>query len=162
MTRLAVLLSSFFYVGFFPIAPGTAGSAAGLVLFALLKWLGGSAPGTMLSPVLEVTVIVALFVAGIWSGGVTERHVGTTDPGQVVLDEVVGMLITLAFMPIGWTAAVLGFVVFRVFDIIKPYPASRFERLHGGLGIMADDAMSAVYANLVVRAALWLMPGWFL
>jgi phosphatidylglycerophosphatase A len=162
MRRLAVLLSSFFYVGYFPIAPGTAGSAAGLVLFALLKWLGGSAAGATLSPMLEVTAIVVLFAVGVWSGGVAEQHFATTDPGQVVLDEVVGMLMTLAFMPIGWTAAALGFVVFRVFDIIKPYPASRFERLHGGLGIMADDAMSGVYANLVVRVALWLLPGWFL
>jgi phosphatidylglycerophosphatase A len=162
MTRLAVFLSSFCYVGYFPIAPGTAGSAAGLVLFALMKWLGGSAPGTTLAPGVEVGVIVVLFAAGVWSGGVAERYFGTTDPGQVVLDEVVGMLMTLAFMPIGWRAALFGFFVFRIFDIIKPYPASRFERLHGGLGIMADDAMSGIYANLVVRAALWLAPGWFL
>jgi phosphatidylglycerophosphatase A len=162
MTRLAVFLGSFGYVGYFPVAPGTAGSAAGLALFALMKWATGSAPGARLAPGLEVGAIVLLGLAGVWSGNVAERHFGTKDPGQVVLDEVVGMLITLAFMPIGWTAALFGFFVFRVSDIIKPFPASRFERLGGGLGIMADDAMSAVYANLVVRAALWLLPGWFL
>jgi phosphatidylglycerophosphatase A len=71
------------------------------------------------------------------------------------------MLITLAFIPVGWRAALLGFVVFRIFDIVKPYPASRLERLHGGFGVMADDAMSAIYANLVLRLALWLLPSWF-
>jgi phosphatidylglycerophosphatase A len=74
---------------------------------------------------------------------------------------VVGMLITLALVPAGWAAALVGFLVFRAFDIVKPFPASRLERLHGGLGVMADDAMSGIYANLVVRGAIWLWPGWF-
>ena len=66
-----------------------------------------------------------------------------------MIDEVVGMLITLAFIPVGWSGALAGFFLFRVFDVIKPFPAGRFETLHGGLGVMADDAMAAVYANLV-------------
>jgi phosphatidylglycerophosphatase A len=70
------------------------------------------------------------------------------------------MLITLAFIPVGVAGALLGFFIFRVFDVIKPYPASRFEAWHGGLGVMADDAMAAVYANLVLRGAVWLFPGW--
>ena len=77
-----------------------------------------------------------------------------------MIDEVVGMLITLAFIPVGLSGAILGFFIFRVFDVIKPYPAGRFEALHGGLGVMADDAMAAIYANLVLRGALWLFPGW--
>ena len=71
------------------------------------------------------------------------------------------MLITLAFIPgLGWSGALAGFVLFRIFDVIKPFPAGRFEQLHGGLGVMADDAMAAVYANLSLRALLWLLPGW--
>ena len=71
------------------------------------------------------------------------------------------MLITLAFIPgIGWSGALAGFVLFRIADIIKPFPAGRFEQLHGGLGVMADDAMAAVYANIVLRCLLWLLPGW--
>ena len=77
-----------------------------------------------------------------------------------MLDEVVGMLITLAFIPVGWSGALAGFFLFRIFDIIKPYPAGRFEALHGGLGVMADDAMAAVYANLSLRLMMWLLPGW--
>lgn len=151
--RLALLLSTAFYVGYFPIAPGTAGSAAGLVVYWVLRQAG--------SPAFEVAAIVALFVAGVWSGTEAERHFETEDPGPVVLDEVVGILITLAFLPMSWSVALLGFVVFRVFDVVKPYPSSRFERLPGGLGVMADDAMAAVYSNLVVRGSVWLMPAWF-
>jgi phosphatidylglycerophosphatase A len=83
------------------------------------------------------------------------------DPGPIVMDEVVGMLITLAFIPgLGWSGAVVGFLLFRVFDVIKPFPAGRFERLHGGLGVMADDAMAAIYANMALRGVLWLFPTW--
>jgi phosphatidylglycerophosphatase A len=157
MTRLAIMLSTCCYVGYFPVAPGTAGSAAALALFALMAWVAPAAPALY---GLEAVVVLGLFFAGWWSGTVAERHLGTTDPGQVVLDEVVGMLLTLAFMPVGVKTALLGFVVFRLFDIIKPFPASRLERLHGGLGIMADDAMAGVYGNVVVRFAAWLLPGW--
>jgi phosphatidylglycerophosphatase A len=70
------------------------------------------------------------------------------------------MLITLAFIPVGLSGAIAGFVLFRIFDVIKPFPAGRFERLHGGLGVMADDAMAAVYANLSLRLAMMMLPGW--
>jgi phosphatidylglycerophosphatase A len=153
MTRLAVFIATVGYCGYFPIAPGTVGSAAGLVFYALVWWTG--------STVLEVGMIVALFAAGVWAGTTSERYFGGVDPGPIVLDEVVGMLITLAFIPgLGWTGALAGFFLFRIFDIIKPYPAGRFEQLHGGLGVMADDAMAAVYANLSLRALLWLFPAW--
>ena len=92
-----------------------------------------------------------LFALGVWAGTTAERYFGGIDPGPVVIDEVVGMLITLAFIPVGWSGALAGFLLFRMFDVIKPYPAGRFERLHGGLGVMADDAMAAVYANMSLR-----------
>ncbi len=152
MTRLAVFVATGAYCGYVPIAPGTVGSAAGLVCYAFVWWTG--------SPVVEVGLIAALFAIGVWAGTTAERYFGGIDPGPIVIDEVVGMLITLAFIPVGWAGALVGFVLFRIFDVIKPYPAGRFERLHGGLGIMADDAMAAVYANLSLRLLTWLLPAW--
>ena len=151
MTKLAVFIATVGYCGYFPFAPGTVGSAAGLLFYALVWWLG--------SPVFEVGLIVGLFAAGVWAGTTAERYFGGVDPGPIVMDEVVGMLITLAFIPgLGWQGALAGFFLFRVFDVLKPFPAGRFEQLHGGLGVMADDAMAAVYANLSLRALLWLFP----
>ena len=153
MTRLAVFIATVGYCGYFPIAPGTVGSAAGLLFYPLVQWSGSAA--------LEIALICGLFAAGVWAGTTAERYFGGVDPGPIVLDEVVGMLITLAFIPgLGWSGAIAGFVLFRIFDVIKPFPAARFEQLHGGLGVMADDAMAAVYANLTLRFVLWIVPGW--
>ena len=152
MTRLAVFVATVAYCGYSPFAPGTVGSAAGLIVYALVWWSQ--------SRLLEVGLITGLFAAGVWAATAAERYFGGIDPGPVVIDEVVGMLITLAFIPAGVSAAIAGFVLFRIFDVIKPYPAGRFEQLHGGLGVMADDAMAAVYANLSLRFAMWLFPAW--
>jgi len=85
---------------------------------------------------------------------VAERYFERSDPRHVVLDEVMGMLITLFMVPVGWFGAAIGFVLFRAADVVKPFPANRLERLHGGLGVMADDAMAAVYANLALRLVM--------
>ena len=147
ITRLpALALATALGVGYVPFAPGTFGSAMGLLLWAAL-------PPSALA---QAVAIVALFVLGSWSGSVAERHFGRTDPGQVVIDEVMGMLITLFLNPVGWKGAFVAFLFFRVADVIKPYPANRFEHLPGGVGVMADDGMAAIYANLAVRACLWL------
>jgi phosphatidylglycerophosphatase A len=152
VTRLAVFVATVAYCGYFPVAPGTVGSAAGLVFYALVWWTGSWA--------VEAGLILAVFAAGVWAGTTAERFFGGIDPGPIVIDEVVGMLITLAFIPVGWSAALAGFVLFRIFDVIKPYPADQFERLHGGLGVMADDAMAGVYANISLRLVIWLLPAW--
>jgi phosphatidylglycerophosphatase A len=152
VTRLAVFLATAGYCGYFPIAPGTIGSAAGLVVYILVWWLR--------TPAVEVILIVGLFAAGTWAGTIAERYFGGIDPGPIVIDEVVGMLITLAFIPVGVNAAVTGFVLFRIFDVIKPFPAARLEKLHGGFGVMADDAMAGIYANLSLRVLMGLFPGW--
>lgn len=140
----ALAVATAFGVGYAPVASGTFGSAAGLVLWALLPT----------SPTIQAIVIVGLFVAGSWAGSVAERHFGRTDPGEVVIDEVMGMLITLFLTGVGWMGAIGGFFLFRLFDIIKPFPARRLEHLHGGVGVMADDAMAAIYANLTLQLAL--------
>jgi len=132
--------------GYAPVAPGTWGSAVGLLLWFAL-------PST---PWIQALVIVAVVAAGVWSGGVAERHFGRSDPGQVVIDEVAGMLVTLFLNPVGWRGAIAGFLLFRAADVLKPFPARRLERLHGGLGIMADDVMAGIYANLALRVILAL------
>lgn len=152
MRRVAVFIATFGYVGYFPIAPGTAGSAAALVLYALVRWLG--------TPAAELVTIVAVAIVGVWAAHGTERALQLKDPGPVVIDEVLGMLMTLAFMPLSIGGIVAGFVLFRIFDVIKPFPAGRLEHLPGGFGIMADDAMAGVYANLALRFLIWLVPAW--
>ena len=152
MTRLAVFIATVGYCGYFPIAPGTVGSAAGLVFYLIVWWAQ--------SPIVEVALILLLFAAGVWAGTTSEHYFGGIDPGPIVLDEVVGMLITLAFIPVSLSGALIGFLLFRVFDVLKPFPAGRFEKLHGGLGVMADDAMAAVYANITLRVIGYLRPDW--
>jgi phosphatidylglycerophosphatase A len=152
MSGLAVFLATFGYVGFFPIAPGTAGSLAALPLYALVRWSG--------TPAVELVTIVAVFAIGIWAATGTERALARKDPGPVVIDEVLGMLITLAFLPLSPWGIATGFLIFRLFDVIKPFPAGRLEHLPAGLGIMADDAMAGVYAHLVLRIAVMMAPAW--
>jgi phosphatidylglycerophosphatase A len=146
MRRAALALATVLGVGYVPFAPGTFGSAVGLVVW----W--GLPPSTG----VQAAAIVVLFIVGSWSGGIAERHYGTTDPSVVVIDEVMGMLITLFLNPVGWAGACAAFLLFRLFDVVKPYPSNQLERLPGGIGVMADDAMAAVYANLALRAVLAL------
>jgi phosphatidylglycerophosphatase A len=152
-TRLALLLATALNLGYSPVAPGTAGSLGGLVVLVALRRIG-SGP-------LEYLVILILLGLGVWSARVAEHHFGLEDPGPVVIDEVVGMLISLVWIAATWQTLVAGFLLFRVFDIVKPYPANRLERLHGGFGIMADDVMAGIYANLALQGAIWMRPGWF-
>ena len=153
MRRLGVFIATVGYLGYAPIAPGTVGSAAGLVVFYAVRTTG--------SPWVELAVIVALFAIGVWSGTQAEHHFGGVDPGPIVMDEVVGMLITLALLPVNLTGAIVGFLLFRVLDVIKPWPSAGFEKLHGGLGVMADDGMAAIYGNLIMRELIAVAPaGW--
>jgi phosphatidylglycerophosphatase A len=152
MTRFAVLIATALGCGYFPIAPGTAGAAAGLVVYLLVWWTK--------SPIVEVGLIAVTFAVGTWAATHAERFFGVIDPGQVVIDEVLGMLVTLAFIPVGVSGAITGFFIFRVLDALKPYPANRLEHFHGGFGIMADDAMAGIYSNIALRIVIWLLPRW--
>ena len=144
MRAVALALATSFGVGYVPYAPGTFGSAAGLLLWWFL-------PNSF---AIQLAAIVLVFAIGSWSGNIAEHHFGASDPPPVVIDEVMGMWITLLLNPVGWQGAVIAFLLFRLFDVIKPYPANRLERLRGGLGVMADDGMAAVYANLVLRVII--------
>jgi phosphatidylglycerophosphatase A len=153
MRRLGVFIATCCYVGYAPVAPGTFGSAAGLLVFYAVRSTGSTA--------IELAAIVVLFLIGIWSGTEAEHHFGGVDPGPVVLDEVVGMLITLALIPVNFTGAIVGFLVFRLLDVVKPWPSAQMEHLPGGLGVMADDGMAAIYGNIIMQILVRLAPiGW--
>ena len=139
--RVALAVATALGIGYAPVAPGTFGSAAGLLLWSVLPRV----------PLAHAAAIALLFAAGSWSGSIAEHYFGRTDPGEVVLDEVMGMLITLFWIPVGWKGAVAGFLLFRIADIVKPWPANQLERLSGGVGVMADDGMAAIYANITLR-----------
>jgi len=153
MNRLALFIATCAYVGYVPVAPGTFGSAVGLIVFFAVRSAGSIS--------VELATIAIVCLVGILSATVAERHLGVVDPAPIVIDEVAGMLITLAFLPVNLAGAMVGFVIFRVLDVAKPWPSRQLERLPGGLGIMADDAMAAVYGQLVMRGLVVLAPGWF-
>jgi phosphatidylglycerophosphatase A len=139
----ATLVATGLGSGYSPVVPGTAGSAVGLLLF----WPLPRGPAVFLA-------IAALFVVGAVAAGRVAERTGRKDPGIVVVDEIVGMWTALALLPATPLAAGLGFVLFRLMDVWKPYPARDLERLPAGWGIMADDLMAGLYANLLTRVAL--------
>ena len=145
----ATLVATGLGSGYAPVAPGTAGSLVGLLLF--LPLAGRSWP-TQLAAVLVVTVIGAL------AGGRVASSLGRKDPGLVVVDEVAGQWITFLALPLTPVIAVAGFLLFRVMDIVKPWPARDLERLPGGWGIMADDVAAGIYAQLFLRLGLAIWP----
>lgn len=151
MVKLARALATWFGCGVFPWGPGSVGSAAGLLIGILLaaygEWAGW-----------QIALLgLALAPAGVWAAGVEERCCARQDPSQVVIDEVVGQLMTLAgAVTLNARSVVAAFLLFRFFDIVKPPPARQLERLHGGLGIMADDMMAGVYAAATLYLAGYL------
>lgn len=130
--------------GLFPVAPATAGSLVALVIYYLLPISGDS---------IELYLLIAVgFLLGIWATG-TLSTAANPDPRQAVWDEFVGLWLTCLLLPkeAGWLIAAL--VLFRVLDVLKPWPARRLERLHGGLGIMADDLMVGAYGAIILNSA---------
>ena len=152
MKRLAMMVATCGGVGYVPWAPGTFGSAVGLVLL----WGVRSNPSVL----LELAVLAVVVVAGVWSASIAERQAGRVDPGIVVIDEVAGMLMTLAFIPLTITTVIVGFLVFRALDVFKPWPAGRAEQWPGGFGIMSDDLIVGLYGNLATRGLVSVASGW--
>lgn len=150
--RIAYAFATGLGAGFAPIAPGTIGSVEGVVIFLAVLALH---PGLSASLVLLAILNVAVFIGGVWASTRTCAITGLKDPGIIVIDEVSGQLIALtplALWPLSIPAVVLGFLLFRLFDIFKPYPIRKLERLHAGLGVMADDVLAGIYAAVL----LWL------
>jgi phosphatidylglycerophosphatase A len=144
-SRAAALVATGLGSGYSPIAPGTAGSLVGLALFWPLRDLELS---------VQLGALLLLFLVGVKSATSLAAGVGHKDPGLVVVDEVAGMWTALLLLPYTPAVATLAFVAFRVMDVVKPYPARQLEALPGGWGIMCDDLMAGVYANLLVQVLL--------
>ena len=150
-----------FGVGYLPIAPGTLGSLVGVLIFMAARRMASNFGLNAIA--VESSLIVLITLLGIWAASQTERLSGRKDPGKVVVDEVAGQMISLFPLVLfqNWPVelvVIISFILFRFFDIVKPYPARRFERLHGGLGIMADDLVAGVYGAIVtvVGMFIWL------
>ncbi len=140
-------------VGYFPVAPGTAGSAVSTLLVAAL----GRAPLERAWLALALgAVALSFLLLGVWASARAEAFFGRADPSHVVIDEVAGQMITFLAMPdASWKWLLVGFLLFRAFDVLKPFPAGRAERAPGGWGIMLDDVIAGGYS----LAALWAL-GW--
>ncbi|MCG8357128.1 MAG: phosphatidylglycerophosphatase A [Kiloniellales bacterium] len=149
------LIATWFGAGLLPKVPGTWGSLAALPFAAVIAWLGG--PWALL-----VASLIACLV-GIWAGGRYAEAAQSEDPGAVVIDEVAGQWLTLVPAALDPLLFLLGFLTFRVLDIVKPWPASWCDRaLHGGVGIMLDDMVAGLYAGaLCALVAYWLEMGLF-
>jgi phosphatidylglycerophosphatase A len=146
----ATVLATWFGCGYAPVAPGTAGSAAAIVMGIALERFAGF--GRWHFAILAAV----LFGPAVWAAGVTAARLGLKDPSIVVVDEVIGQWISLAGAArLNWRSYLLAFVLFRLFDIWKPPPVRQLEELPGGVGINADDVMAGVYAALVLFAAGW-------
>jgi phosphatidylglycerophosphatase A len=150
VNELMIAIATGCYIGRLPKAPGTWGSAAAFVPWFFIR-------GFSLS--IYLAIIAALFIIGFFAAGSAEKIMDQPDPGCIVIDEIVGMLIALILVPDHPAAWLLAFILFRIFDIFKPFPVSWFDRhIHGGIGIMLDDVMAGVYA-LVCLQIIWTLCG---
>jgi len=150
LKRVALVVATWFGCGYAPKGPGTAGSLAALAIAWLLHTYAG------VSSIGLAWLALLLAIPGIWAADVVARVNRAKDPQIVVVDEVVGQWMTLAgATALNWKSWLLAFVLFRLFDIWKPPPVRQLERLPGGLGIVADDAMAGIYGALVLFAAGW-------
>jgi len=148
-TDYLALAISTFGVGYLPLMPGTWGSLVAVGIFLGFTQL---VKGNALVALVLVSIVVVTFV-GIWAASRTEALSGRKDPGKIVVDEVAGQLISLfpltLFVHWSIVAVIISFILFRFFDIVKPYPARRLEALKGGLGVMCDDLIAGVYAAAI-------------
>jgi phosphatidylglycerophosphatase A len=158
---IALALTTF-GVGYLPLAPGTWGSMVGVAIYVFFVWIESFAVATYLPKGWSETQITAwlhfgnLFVflvfclAGIWAASRSTVHFKHKDPSQAVVDEVIGQLLTFLFIPFtySWKMILAGFLLFRLFDIWKPYPIDSLQGLPSGIGVCADDILAGVYAGL--------------
>ncbi|MCX5680723.1 MAG: phosphatidylglycerophosphatase A, partial [Candidatus Omnitrophica bacterium] len=141
MNKFIKIIATFFYVGEMPIAPGTLASLAGALLsIAVFQNI-----------VLYLVILAIVLAAGFYASGKMEKIIGEHDPSCVVIDEVAGVMITFFLLPFNLPVLIVAFFLFRAFDMFKIYPANHLEKLNGGLGIMADDIMAGVYANVLMQ-----------
>jgi phosphatidylglycerophosphatase A len=146
--RAVLFVATGFFIGTVPFAPGTFGSLVGLPVCFLLSRL------SLLKSVICILVFI-MFAIGIASAA--EKIIKQRDPGQIVIDEIAGLMVTLAGLPFNLKTALAGFIIFRVFDILKPFPIGMLEkRVRGGSGIVLDDLLAGLYGNLIIRLGIYI------
>jgi len=144
--KVALILSIWFGLGLLPGMPGTFGTAGAIPVYFLLVYLGAG---------YKVLFLAIIIMLAVWSSGRSQCIFGRTDPGEIVIDEVAGFLLTVIFLPFTWITLLAGFFLFRFFDILKPPPIRLIEeKLTNGFGIVMDDLMAGIYAHLCLRLLL--------
>jgi phosphatidylglycerophosphatase A len=155
MKNFYKIFSSGFGSGFSPIAPGTAGSIVACFVLYFLNLLFPSEDSLMTTYlIIHFTIIIVFTVIGIIAVNNLEKEWGEDSP-KFVIDEFVGMWLSVLFLPFNWKTLIIGFVAFRFFDILKPFGIRSLEKLRGGLGVMMDDVLAGIYANIIVRTILF-------
>jgi phosphatidylglycerophosphatase A len=144
------VLASVFGAGYARVASGTVGSFVTVVAIWLLP----------LTPLRIAVALVVVILVGIWAGSRVERVLGKKDPGVIVIDEVAGMLLSVILLPRTIPVLITAFLLFRLFDIWKPFPARESQALTGGMGVMVDDLIAGFYTLILIMGALTLFPGW--
>ena len=143
---LAGFFASGFYSGYFPLFPGTVGSALAFIVFLVFN---------LHNSFFFLPLIIIVFILGTISSSIVEKILGN-DPSMVVIDEIVGMWVSLVFLPNNLYIWLAAFVIFRIFDIIKPFPCKQLEKINSGLGIMLDDVMAGIYTNLLLQLTVFI------
>jgi phosphatidylglycerophosphatase A len=151
MNRFFLLIATGFGVGYSPIAPGTLGTLVAIPIYYFLSEIP--------SPLYEITLIGFLFLS-VWISENTERFFRRKDDQRIVIDEIIGFLITMLWVPKTVPFIIVGFFLFRFFDILKPFPIRRLEKgLKGGYGVVLDDVVAGVYANIILHLVyLFISP----
>lgn len=140
------IISTFFYVGYLPLIPGTFGSIAGLFLFYLLYK----------TTFIYVISLLALILLGFLTCGEAEKIFQKKDARYIVIDEVIGMLLSLLFIPYDIKLVIIAFFLFRLLDTLKPYPAGKLQEVRGSIGVVSDDIIAGLYTNIILQAVLRL------
>lgn len=146
LRKIAYILATGFGSGYAPLIPGTAGSIAALIIFLIFPHY---------LP-LQLSIIIVAYLIGVWAAGIVAHERGE-DPGLVVIDEFAGQWLALILIPQTITAYTGAFILFRIFDILKPFPVRQAERLPAGWGIMTDDILAGVYANIILQIIIFLV-----
>ena len=147
MRKITQIIATFCYLGYLPYAPGTWGSLGASGLIVLVSG----------NDLLYLSVTLLLLTLGFLFSGRAEKAFARHDAPQIVIDEAAGMFLSLLFIRRSLLNIVIGFVLFRIFDIMKPFPANRLQKLKGSMGIMLDDVAAGIYANLVLRLVIFLL-----
>lgn len=151
--NFAKFIATAFGSGFSPFAPGTMGSIVGVLLWWILHFVFAESIGNYFFPFMILLIFLVFFI-GVWVTNILEPEWGH-DPGKIVVDEVVGQWIALLWIPFSLTNCILAFALFRCFDILKPLFIKKLEALPSGWGVMSDDVLAGIYANVVLQIVIW-------